>query len=182
MPKRNRTPELDHASEDLIASIQDSDALESGLRKFEAERATFLRLFEDAKTDILAEFKAEDPETLSERDQIRFNTKLKYEEGLRDDRLRVIDENMRAYKDDHSKQCNTRKRRRVLDRKIAECQKLAKEDPVHSDWKFIGKLKHAQVILNDKVQDMSTHQKETYAHVLKELKEKGWRVLAPGGI
>lgn len=177
MPKRKRGSNIDEASEELIASIQDADALENGLRNFNAEKATIQTVFEDAKTDILAEFKTDDPKTLPERDQIRFNTKLKFEEGLRDDRLQEIDEKISEYKQKHFDKCASRKRQRVVDRQIAECEEFIHEDPSDSDWKLIGKVKHAQIVLNEKVETMSSKQKQKYVNVLTELKKKGWRVL-----
>ncbi len=177
MPKRKREPNIDEASEELIASIQDADALENGLRNFKAEKATIQTVFEDAENDILAEFKTDDPQTLPERDQIRFNTKLKFEEGLRDDRLQEINEKISEYKQKHFDKCTSRKRQRVVDRQIAECEEFIHEDPQDSDWKLIGKVKHVQIVLNDKVGAMSSNQKQKYANVLTELKKKGWRVL-----
>lgn len=174
MPKRHRD---DEASLELIASLQDADALEAALRNFECERASIQKVFDDARADILKKYKTDDPDKLSERDQIRFTTEVEYEQGLCDDRLVVLDNKIDEYKQKHSNECSTRKRRRILDRQITECADIAEQEPANSNWKLMGKVKHVQTALNEKVSEMSPQQIETYTSVLKELKKKGWRVL-----
>lgn len=174
MPKRSRE---DEASEELIAKIQDDDILESALENFKSEKASLQKVFEDAKADILKKYKTDDPETLSEREQIRFNTEVEYEQGLLNDRLFVLDDKMAEYKKNHQHECATRKRRRVIKRQIDECADIAQQDASTCHWKLIGKVKHVQMTLNEKVTDMTPEQVQTYTSVLKELKQKGWRVL-----
>lgn len=174
MPKRRRD---DEASLELIASLQDADALESALNNFESEKASIQKVFDDARADILKKYKTNDPDKLSERDQIRFTTEVEYEQGLCDDRVRVLDDKIAEFKQKHLDECASRKRQRVVDREIAECADIAEQDPAESNWKLIGKVKHVQIKLNEKVSEMSPAQKETYAGVLDELKKKGWRVL-----
>ncbi len=173
MPKRQRD---DEASLELIASLQDADALESALNNFESEKASIRKVFDDARADILKKYKTEDPDTLPERDQIRFTTEVEYEQGLCDDRLRVLDDKIAEFKQKHLDECASRKRQRVVDREIAECADIAEQELDKSDWKLIGKIKHAQIQLNAKIPNMSASQKETYTAVLKELKKKGWRL------
>ena len=127
MPKRPRE-DTDEASEELIASIQDADALENALNNFESEKASIRKVLEDAKADIMKEFNTDNPDSLPERDQIRFTTKIEYEQGLCDDRLKILDEKIAEYTSKHHDECARRKRRRVVDRQIRECAKLAEEN------------------------------------------------------
>jgi len=176
MPKRPRE-DTDEASEELIASMRDTDALENALNNFESEKASIHKVFEDAKTDIQKEFKTTSPDTLSERAHIRYTTKVEFEQSLCDDRLRVLEENIKEYTSKHNSECDARKRRRVVDRQINQCAEIAESNCTDTDWKTIGKNKHVQTTLNDKRDTMTLAQKETYAVVLKELEQKGWRVL-----
>tara|TARA_B110000008_G_scaffold272290_1_gene304813 strand:- start:2830 stop:3429 length:600 start_codon:yes stop_codon:yes gene_type:complete len=176
MPKRPRE-DTDEASEELIASIRDTDALENALNNFKSERASIQKVFEDAKVDIQKEFATTSPDTLSERDNIRYTTKVEFEQSLCDDRLRILEENIKEYTSKHNSECDARKRRRVVDRQITRCAEIAENKCSEADWKMIGKNKHVQTTLNDKRDTMTPVQKETYAVVLKELQQKGWRVL-----
>ena len=176
MSKRRRD-EVDEASQELIDSLRDTDALEHQLETFENERASLTAVFESSKEAIYKEFKTKDVESLAERDQIRIRTKLEFEQGLLDDRIRALEERIVAFKEKHAEDCSSRKRRRTLDRELKACSKLAQRECKECDWRDIGKNKHMQTTLNQKIDHMTSEQKTTYSNVLKELKEKGWRVL-----
>lgn len=187
MPKRSYD-EVDEASEELIESLHDSDVLENALNSFENERASIGIAFSDVETKLLRDFKTTDPEKLSERDKIRFNTKLEYEESLRDDRLRDLDKRIDTFRKTHTENVLARKKRRIVKRKenalvrelndkIDECHHLSKKECKDTDWKMLGKNKHIQQCLNKQMDSMSSEQKERYINVLKELKDKGWRIL-----
>lgn len=178
MPKRTR---VDDASQDLIDSLRDADDLEHALKSFEDERVTIGIAFADVEGRLKREFGSNH---LSKRDQLRYDQKLEYEQGLRDDRLRELDRKIAAYRQEHQEKIIQRKKRRVgerkareLDDKILECQTLAQKHCKDCDWKTIGKNKHIQQILNSERSTMSEEQKELYETVLQELKEKGWRVI-----
>lgn len=178
MPKRTR---VDEASQDLIDSLRDDDVLEHALKSFEDERVSIGIAFSDVEEKLKREFGSGQ---LSKRNQLRFDQKLEYEEGLRNDRLQELDRKIDTYKREHQEKVVQRKKRRVderkaqeLDDKISECQTLAQKYCKDCDWKTIGKNKHMQQTLNGKRCTMSEEQKELYESVLKELEEKGWRVL-----
>lgn len=181
MPKRQR---VDDASQDLIDSLRESDDLEHALKGFKDERVSIDVAFSDIHEKLKSEFKTEDPKTLSKRNQLRFKQKLEYEQGLKDDRIRELDLKVAAYKQEHEKRVQQRKKRRLgerknreVDDKISECNDIAQKHCKDCDWKTIGKTKHIQMSLNSKISTMSEEQKEQYSAVLKELKDKGWRVL-----
>ena len=187
MSKRKHD-EVDEASQELIESLQDADILENALNGFENERVSIGIAFSDVESKLLREFKTTDPEKLSERDKIRFNTKLEYEQSLRDDRLKGLEKRMDTLKKTHSENVSAKKKRRIVKRKenalilelnekIDECRHLSKKECKDSDWKMLGKNKHIQQSLNKKIDSMSSEQKEHYTNVLKELKDKGWRIL-----
>ena len=178
MPKRTR---VDDASQDLIDSLRDDDTLEHALKGFEDERVSIDIAFSDIEEKLKRDFGSGQ---LSKRNQLRFDQKIEYEQGLQDDRLRELDRKIDAYRQEHREKVVQRKKRRVgerksheLDDKILECQTLAQKHCKDCDWKTIGKNKHIQQTLNSERSTMSEEQKELYETVLKELQEKGWRVL-----
>lgn len=178
MPKRTR---VDDASQDLIDSLRDDDVLHHALKGFEDERVSIGVAFSDIEETLKCEFGSG---RLSKRNQLRFDQKFEYEQGLRDDRLRELDRKIDAYRQELSEKVVQRKKRRVGERKvhelndkILEYQTFAQKHCKDCDWKSIGKNKHMQQTLNSKLPTMSEEQKELYATVLAELKEKGWRVL-----
>ncbi len=187
MSKRKHN-EIDEASQELIETLHEADILENALNSFENERASIGIAFSDVEAKLLSEFKTINPEKLSERNKIRFNTKLEYEEGLRKDRQRDLDKRVSEFKKTHSENVAVKKKRRIVIRKehallhelndkIDECRHLSKEECKNSDWKMLGKNKHIQQSLNKQMDSMSSDQKERYVNVLKELKDKGWRIL-----
>lgn len=178
MPKR---PHVDDASQDLIDSLRDDDDLAHALNAFEDERVTIGVACADIEEKLQREFGSD---RLSTRNQLRLDQKLEYEHGLRDDRLRKLDRKIERHKQEHHESGLERKKRRVGERKvqelddnILECQTLAQKHCQDCDWKTIGKNKHIQQMLNNKLSTMSEEQKALYDSVLTELKEKGWRVL-----
>jgi hypothetical protein len=180
MPKRTR---VDDASQDLIDSLRDQDDIEHALKGFEDERAAIGVAFSDI-VEKLRYIKTTDPSRLSKRNRLRFDQKMEYEQGLRDDRLQELGRRIDAYRQAHRERVGQRKKRRVeertareLDDKILECQTLAQHNCKDAHWKTIGKNKHIQQALNSKLSTMTEEQKAQYATVLQELKEKGWRVL-----
>jgi len=181
MPKRTR---VDDASQDLIDSLRGQDDLEHALKGFEDERAAIGVAFSDIEEKLRREFKTTNPRRLSGRNRLRFDQKLEYEQGLRDDRLQELERKIDAYRQAHRERMDQRKKRRTLERtarelddKILECQTLAQTHCKDCHWKTIGKNKHIQQALNRKRATMTEEQKAQYAMVLQELKEKGWRVL-----
>ena len=169
MPKRS----LDDASEDLIDELREQDEFEQAMETFENERATIVIAFESKTAQIKEQYK----NCRSERDQVRYETDIGYEETLKNDRIKSLEEKIRAFRESHQKGIRSRKRQRVVDRKIRDCESFLEVDRATCDWRVLRKSRHLQKTLQDSSDSMTKEQKTKYKAVLDELSKKGWRTL-----
>ena len=169
MPKRR----IDDASQDLIDELREQDEFEQAMETFENERASILISFESKKEEIESRFK----KPLSERDQIRYDTDIGYQETLKKDRLSQLEDKINTFRTSHDTSIRSRKRQRVLDRDIREYEAFLEMDCTTCDWRILRKSRHVQKKLGDAVDEMSLEQKNKYTAVLNELRNKGWRTL-----
>ena len=173
MPKRARES-VDAADAELIADIRDNDELDGQLETFENERASIRIDLESQLERIRAEFKTDDPSTLSPRERVRHQTQVEYAEGLHADRMEALEKDIAACRASHAEKCSVRKRRRVTDRQIRECATFASVDRRTCDWRLLRKSRHVQTVLDNKLSSMSPEQRDKYAAVLEELRASGW--------
>lgn len=169
MPKRS----IDDASEDLIDELREQDEFEQAMETFENERASILLAFETKTEEIKKQIK----EPRNERDQVRYETDIGYEETLKMDRLKVLEERIKAFRESHQTSIRSRKRQRVVDRNIRECESFLEVDRATCDWRVLCKSRHVQTTLEDSSDSMTQEQKDKYSAVLEELCKKGWRTL-----
>lgn len=169
MPKRK----IDDASEDLIDELREQDEFEQAMETFENERASIIIAFQSKTKQIEDQFK----EPRSERQQVRYETDIGYEETLKNDRIKVLEERIKAFRESHQTSIRSRKRQRVVDRNIRECESFLDVDRTTCDWRVICKSRHLQKTLEDSSDSMTQEQKDKYTAVLEELSKKGWRTL-----
>lgn len=177
MPKRARAS-VCTADAQVIEDIRDNDELDDQLETFENERASIRIDFESQMERIRAEFKTDDPSTLSARQRVRHKTQVEYAEGLQRDRVEALEKKIAACRAAHAEKCFVRKRRRVIDGQIRECATFASLDRHTCDWRLLRKSRHVQTVLDNKVSCMTSEQRAKYASVLEELRAAGWKTSA----
>ena len=172
MPKRER----DYDSERLIDEIRSRDEIEAITMHSADEKATIEALHKERLDEIKNEFKTLDPDTLSERDSLRLQQKLDFEEGLFQDKLRSNSEQMQSKIDSVAENLSNRKRLRLIDTQLESARKIADEKMPDASWHMIGKNRHIQHMLSNLTKGMSSEQKQVYEKLMEDLKKNGWKI------
>lgn len=173
MPKRSHA-DLD--SQSLIDELRDKDELESLAMHSSNEKATIEALHNERLAILKSEFGTLEPGTLSDRDSLRLQQKLDYEEGLYKDQDQAeLDRLESSSAVVVAKQAKRRKLHHI-DTQLHAARDIASDVVKNASWHMIGKNRHLQCQLSDLTKGMSSEQKEAYKELMADLKKNGWKI------
>jgi len=169
MPKRK----LEAASQHLAEDLRDDELISLRNSELSSERAAVLLSFEEMTQSLNSQLS----QATAERRQI-LEQKLEYEQTLYNDRMSALEANIAKHNADNQLMNSVKKKRRIIDKELDDCQDIATKGVKNCSWRSIRKVMHIRHKMKTHGSEMTDEQKTQYAKVLQQLKEQGFRVVA----
>jgi hypothetical protein len=152
---------------------EDEDERRRSIRsEYESERVAILMGFEESTGELESQLRS----TNHQKRKHLLEQKVEYQETLRTDRLKSLENRIAAFETGVAEASEQRQKSNRVDSKMQEIWKIVEQGFDTTDWQSIRKARYIRYTLEPMFSIMTAKQKEMYESLLKELTKQGFRV------